>query len=170
MLNLLYYGYFYFFRLLRHRIFHTTLQHTMQHVVSTPSTYPGSCKSYFSRKPVFGGNFLLIFPIIYQIAHLHNWPSFPLIFADSCPGCQNYPVLTGLGWKMSSSLSSLIYFIETRRACILRFFRPFWHTNYIEIIRLVDQSCQNQSSWWLCRRHTRSMAPWLIKSGPSTSY
>ena len=48
----------------------------MQHV-STVSIYPGSCKSCFSRIPVFGGNFLLIFPIIYQIAHLHNWPTWP---------------------------------------------------------------------------------------------
>ena len=47
---------------------------SMQHV-STVSTYPGSCKTCFSRIPVFGGNFLLIFPIIYQIAHLHNWPT-----------------------------------------------------------------------------------------------
>ena len=47
------------------------------------STYPGSCKSCFSRKPVFGGKVSLIFLIIYQIAHLHNWPSFPLIFADN---------------------------------------------------------------------------------------
>ena len=44
------------------------------------------------------------------------------------PGCQTYPVLTGLAVKMSSSLSSLTDFIETRRACILSFFRPFRHT------------------------------------------
>ena len=49
----------------------------MQHV-STVSTYPGSCKTCFSRILVFGGNFLLIFPIIYQI--------IPLIFADIYPG------------------------------------------------------------------------------------
>ena len=66
---------FYFFRLLQHRIFHRTLQDTMQHVVSNPSTYPGSCKTCFSHIPVFGGKIALIFPIIYQIAHLHNWPT-----------------------------------------------------------------------------------------------
>ena len=44
---------FYFFQLLRHRIFHRTLQDTMQHVVSTPLTYPGSCKTCFSHIPVF---------------------------------------------------------------------------------------------------------------------
>ena len=51
----------------------------MQHGPLTPPTYPGSCKSCFSRIPVFGGKVLLIFPIIYQIAHLHNWPIWPLI-------------------------------------------------------------------------------------------
>ena len=39
---------------------------------------------------------------------------------------------------MSNSLSSLTDFIETRHACILSFFRPFRHTNYIKIIQLVD--------------------------------
>ena len=39
---------------------------------------------------------------------------------------------------MSNSLSSLTDLIETRCACILSFFRPFWHTNYIKIIWLVD--------------------------------
>ena len=57
----------------------TTLQDSMQHGLSTPPTYPGSCKSCFSRIPVFGGKISLIFPIIYQIAHLHNWPIRPLI-------------------------------------------------------------------------------------------
>ena len=32
------------------------------------------------------------------------------MFANSCPGCQNYPVLTGLAIKMTNSLSSLIFF------------------------------------------------------------
>ena len=110
----------------------------MQHVVSTHLTYPGSCKTCFSHKPVFGGKISLIFLIIYQIAHLHNWPTYPLIFANSCPGCQNYLVLTGLVGKRSNSLSLLTDLIETRCACILSFFRPFQHTNYIKIIRLVD--------------------------------
>ena len=35
------------------------------------------------------------------------------------------------------------------------------HWNY----SISCQSCQNQSSWWLCRRLTRSTTPWLIKSG-----
>ena len=56
----------------------------MQHVVSTPFTYPGSCKSCFSRIPVFGRKISLIFPIIYQIAHLHNWPTWPDELFDLC--------------------------------------------------------------------------------------
>ena len=40
---------------------------SIQHVVSAPSTYPGSCKTCLSRKPVFGRKISLIFPIIYQI-------------------------------------------------------------------------------------------------------
>ena len=39
---------------------------------------------------------------------------------------------------MSNSLSSLTDFIETRHACILSFFQPFRHTNYIKIIQLFD--------------------------------
>ena len=38
---------------------------------------------------------------------------------------------------MSNSLSSLTDFIETRHACILSFFRPFWHTNYIKLFDLI---------------------------------
>ena len=103
---------------------------SMQHESLTSSTYPGSCKSCFSRKPVFGGKILLIFPIIYQIAHLHNWPTCPLIFADSCPGCQNYPVLTGLAGKRRNSLSVLIYFTEIRPVWHLW---HVWHWNYLQI-------------------------------------
>ena len=35
----------------------------MQHESVTSSTYPGSCKTCFSGKPVFGGKVLLIFLI-----------------------------------------------------------------------------------------------------------
>ena len=46
---------------------------SMQHVL-TVSAYPGSCKTCFFLTPVFGRKVFLIFQIIYQIAHLHNWP------------------------------------------------------------------------------------------------
>ena len=86
---------------------------SMQHVVSSPSTYPGSCKTCFSRKPVFGGKISLIFPVIYQIAHLHNWPSFPLIFADNTMD----DLFSSLGGYFEIiSHSWLLNFIETRRA------------------------------------------------------
>ena len=57
---------------------------SMQHVVLTPLTCPGSCKSCFSHIPVFGRKISLIFPIIYQIAHLHNWPTWPSYPFDLC--------------------------------------------------------------------------------------
>ena len=87
---------FYFFQLLQHRIFHTTLQHSMQHALSTSSTYPGSCKLAFSAYQFLAGSFL-IFPIIYLtvdlkliciigLSDLIN----PLISADSCPEWHNY--------------------------------------------------------------------------------
>ena len=61
---------------------------SMQYV-STVLTYPGSWKTCISCIPVFGVNFLFIFPIIYQIVHLHNCqPDLinSLIFADIYPG------------------------------------------------------------------------------------
>ena len=94
---------------------------SMQHVVSTPSTYPGSCKTCFSHKPVFGRKISLIFPIIYQIAHLHNLPSFPLIFADNTLD----DLFSSLGGYFEIiSHSWLLNFIETRHAS----FDPFYIT------------------------------------------
>ena len=91
---------------------------SMQHVVSTPSTYPGSCKTCFSCKPVFGRKISLIFPIIYQIAHLYNWPSFPLIFADNTLD----DLFSSLGGYFEIiSHSWLLNFIETKCAS----FDPF---------------------------------------------
>ena len=60
-----------------------------------------------------------------------SWPELsPLMFANSCPGYQNYPVLTGLVVKMSNSLSLLIDFREIR---------PVWHfdTSDIEITQNI---------------------------------
>ena len=80
---------------------------SMQHESSMSSTYPGSCKSCFSRKPVFGGKVFLIFPIIYQIVDQHD-------LCRQYPGYLIHPVLTGLVVKMSNSLSSPIDFTEIR--------------------------------------------------------
>ena len=80
---------------------------SMQHASSTSLTYPGSCKSCFSRKPVFGGKVFLIFSIIYQIIdqHIALW-SLPTI-----PWIPMYLFLTHLA---SHSLSSLLDFTEFR--------------------------------------------------------
>ena len=64
------------------------LHQQCQHVA-----YPGSCKSCFSRILVFGGKVLLIFPIIYQIAHLYTWPTWPDELFDLC---WNLPWMTQL--------------------------------------------------------------------------
>ena len=70
---------------------------SMQHVVSTPSTYPGSCKSCFSCIPVFGRKVFLIFSIIYQMVDLKliciiGQPELinSLIFANIYPGWHIY--------------------------------------------------------------------------------
>ena len=53
------------FDIILHRVW------SMQHASSTSLTYPGSCKSCFSRKPVFGGKVFLRFSIIYHIVDQH---------------------------------------------------------------------------------------------------
>ena len=95
---------------------------SMQHVVSTPSTYPGSCKTCFSHIPVFGGKISLIFPIIYQIAHLHNWPTWPDQLFDLCWQLSWMTFLASLGGYFEIiSHSWLLNFIKTRCAS----FDPF---------------------------------------------
>ena len=95
---------------------------SMQHGLLTPPTYTGSCKVAFLANQFWWEDSLNISD------HLpDSWPELsPLIFADSCPGYQNYPVLTGLAVKLTNSLSSLIDFREIR---------PVWHfdTSNIEI-------------------------------------
>ena len=100
----------------------------MQHGPSSPPTYPGSRKTCFSRKPVFGRKISLIFPIIYQIAHLHKWPISPLILPTA--------VLDGRfthfgGFFSILRVSWLLNFIETRRASFdtSRHYKLHW--NYL---------------------------------------
>ena len=110
---------FYFIQLLRHRIFHTTLHHSMQHALSTPLTYPGSCKTCFFHIPVFGRKSFLIFPIIdltvdlkltciIGLSDLVN----SLIFVDSCPGWHNYS-LWGLLFQFHSQLALKFHWFKT---------------------------------------------------------
>ena len=131
------------------------------------AAYPGSCKSCFSRILVFGGNFLLIFPIIYQIAHFHNWPTWPDYPFDLCwqvPWMTCLAVLEGI-LRLFSQFALKFHWVKM---CF----------GYIDCVNieitfklsyLLYPSCPNQSTWWLCRRHTRSTTPWQIKSGPSMS-
>ena len=87
----------------------------MQHAACSfdPFYIPWILQNLFSHKPVFGGKISLIFPIIYQIAPLHNWPSFPLIFADNTLD----DLFSSLGGYFEIiSHSWLLNFIETRHA------------------------------------------------------
>ena len=78
---------------------------SMQHVVSTPSTYPGSCKTCFSHKPVLIGQYAL-------------W-SLPTAVLDE--------LFSSLGGYFEIiSHSWLLNFIETRHAS----FNPFDITNW----------------------------------------
>ena len=110
---------FYFFWLLQHRIFHTTLQDSMQHALSIPLTYPGSCKSCFFHIPVFGGKSCLIFPIIdltvdlnliciIDLSDLVN----SLIFADNCPGWHIYS-LWELLFQFHGQLGLKFHWVKT---------------------------------------------------------
>ena len=132
----------------------------MQHV-STVSTYPGSCKSCFSRIPVFGGNFLLIFSIIYQTAHLHNWPTWPHQLLDLCrhlPWIGNF-LDTCIDSVDMPQISSLFDQFALKFLWVKTCF------GYIDCIGIeityiyLIWSCLNQSPWWLCMRHTRSTTP-----------
>ena len=145
---------------------------SMQHV-STVLTYPGSCKTCFSRIPVFGGNFLLIFPIIYQIAHLHNWPTWPdyplwSLLTSTLDGDFQHACINSVDIPQISSLfdqfALKFQWVKMCFGCIDCIDITNWYLS--DLI----WSCLNQSTCWLCMRHTRSTTPWLIRSGPSTSY
>ena len=142
---------------------------SMQHVFSTPSTYPGSCKSCFSCIPVFGRKISLIFPIIYHIAHLHNWPTWPSYPFDLCWQL-SWMTCLAVSEGILRSFPQLALKFHWDKTCLyFELLSTILTYNYIEIIQSVNQSCQNQSSWWLCRRLTRSTKPWLIKYRPSMS-
>ena len=136
---------------------------SMQHV-STVSTYPGSCKTCFSRILGFGGNFLLIFSIIYQIAHLHNWPTWPHELFDLC---RHLPWMV-FSWIPVSTVSTCPRFPVYLTSLLLKF---LWVKTCFGCIDSVNieitvqihiyliWSCLNQSTWLLCMRHTRSTTP-----------
>ena len=77
----------------------------MQHVVSTPLTYPGSCKTCFFRKPVLIGQYAL-------------WSLPTAVLDDLFSSLGGYFEIISHSW--------LLNFIETRRA----YFDPFDITNW----------------------------------------
>ena len=77
----------------------------MQHVVSTPLTYPGSCKTCFSHKPVLIGQYAL-------------WSLLTAVLDDLFSSLGGYFEIISHSW--------LLNFIETRRAS----FDPFDITNW----------------------------------------
>ena len=92
----------------------------MQHAACSfdPFDIPWILQNLLFSQTSFGRKISLIFPIIYQIAHLHNWPSFPLIFADNTLD----DLFSSLGGYFEIiSHSWLLNFIETRHAS----FDPF---------------------------------------------
>ena len=78
---------------------------SMQHVVSTPSTYPGSCKTCFSCKPVLISQYAL-------------WSLPTAVLDDLFSSLGGYFEIISHSW--------LLNFIETRRAS----FDPFDITNW----------------------------------------
>ena len=85
---------------IRHFVEPCKMPCSMQHVVSTPSTYPGSCKTCFSRKPVLIGQYAL-------------WSLPTAVLDDLFSSLGGYFEIISHSW--------LLNFIETRRAS----FDPF---------------------------------------------
>ena len=103
---------FYFFRLLRHRIFHRTLQDTMQHAACSfdPFNIP-----WILQKLLF--------------LHTSFWQED---FLNICNPWMTHLLTLGLLFQFHGQLALKFH---TGQMCC--FFWPFWHTKYIEIIRTV---------------------------------
>ena len=94
---------------------------------STPLTYPGSCKSCLSRIPVLGRKVFLIFPIIYHIAHLHNWPISPLILPTSTLN----DIFTHFGGFFAIFMGQLALKFYLDKTCFFwHLWHYKWHWNY----------------------------------------
>ena len=128
----------------------------MQHAAWISDVFDKSC---FSDKPVFGRKVSLIFLIIYQIVdqNLALW---------SLPTGAWMPELSSFNWfgGKNEQFSQFAHIFHTDQTCLASLMSPTLKLSY-----LLYPSCPNQSTWWLCRRHTRSTTPWQIKSGPSMS-
>ena len=127
---------------------------SMQHESPTSSTYPGSCKSCFSHKPVFGGKVSLIFPIIYQILdqNLALW---------SLPTGAWMPELSSFNWfgGEKEQFSQFAHIFHRDQTCLASLTSPTLKLLTNLYLLYLIWSCLNWSSWWLCRRHTRSTTP-----------
>ena len=125
--------------------------------------YPGSCSRSFKSHTSFRREILLnisnhlLNELICIIAMI------PLIFANSCPGWPIY--WTSAFFPHCFSVRSEIS-LSTDVFLALLLFRA--SKRYFTVL-IQLWSCLNQSSWWLCRRHTRSIPPWPTKFGPNTS-
>ena len=132
---------------------------SMQHESLMSLTYPGSCKSWFSHKPVFGGKVSLIFPIIYQIVD-QNLALWSLLTGAWMPELSSFNWFGG----KNEQFSQFAHIFHRDQTCLASLTSLTLKLSY-----LLYLSCPNKSTWWLCRRHTRSTTPWRIKSGPSMS-
>ena len=113
----------------------------------------------FSRKPVFGRKVVLIFPIIYQIVD-QNLALWSLLTIPWIPDLSSFNWFGG----KNEQFSHFAHIFQRDQTCLASPTSPTLKLSY-----LLYLSCPNQSTWWLCRRHTRSTTPWWIKSGPSMS-
>ena len=115
------------------------------------------------RIPVFGRKVSLIFLFIYQLSCQWVWVNLTQLSLWSFPTIPLMTQLSSFNWfrmslvlKVSNSLSSLIDFTEIRPVLACIDCLNIQIRNYIDI---SIWSCLNQSTWWLCMRHTRSTTP-----------
>ena len=127
---------------------------SVQHEFLMSWTYPGSCRSCFSRKPVFGGKVSLIFPINYQIVdqNLALW---------SLPTAAWMPELSSFNWfgGKKEQFSQFAHIFHRDQTCLASLTSQTLKLLTNLYLLYLIWSCLKWSSWWLCRRHTRSTTP-----------
>ena len=100
--------------------------------------HPGSCKSCSSRIPVFVRKVLLIFWIIYQIAHLYNWPNWPNEPFDLC---QYLPWMTQL-LTLGDFFSSYCGHVDSDLRQNVFLFGSYWQCPHTRLqIKILNPSC-----------------------------
>ena len=88
---------------------------SMQQCIFDVFNIPWILQELLFSQTSFGGKVSLIFPIIYQIAHLHNWPSCPLIFANRCLDAR----ISSFNWfgGKNEQLSQFAHRFHTDQTC-----------------------------------------------------